>query len=93
VAVTVVDFNKATSTSFLLKMLNKNQRHVPAMRVSKMNPSTHCILEDKPCSTSKKYRLRYITSVILPAVAESQAVSGSSQVSLHAATPSATGCK
>lgn len=80
-AVTVVDFNKATSTSFLLKMLNKNQRHVPAMRVSRMKPSTHCILEDRPCSTSKKYRLRYITSVILPAVAESQAISKSKAVS------------
>jgi len=44
VAVTVVDFRKAFSTSLLLKMLNKNQRHVPAIRASKMKPSTHCVL-------------------------------------------------
>ena len=53
-AFTVVDLNKATSTSLRRKMLNKNQKHVPQMSASSTKPSTHCVRVERPCSVSKK---------------------------------------
>ena len=44
------------------------------MRANRMKPSTHCVLEDRPWSTSRKYRLRYITKVMLPAAGQACAL-------------------
>ena len=67
VARTEVDLSRATRTSRRLNTQNRKNTMVPTMMTNRTKPSTHWARALSPWSTSRKYKLTYITSTMLPA--------------------------